>query len=172
MSKSSLSEFEDWHSKTRNGKKDSISSFTTKVTDDLGLIRTGWENEVNSVSRRRSKLYHWWDPIVNRVVWRLGRSEYLLNSVPWNINTVRYFLKKKPGAKKIWEELHIMLITWRRKWQATPVFLPGESHGQRSLAGYSPWGRKSQTWLRDITTTTYYVSVFNSLKSSEAMKPT
>ena len=33
-------------------------------------------------------------------------------------------------------------ILWRRKWQPTPVFLPGESHGQRSLAGYSPWGRK------------------------------
>ena len=33
-------------------------------------------------------------------------------------------------------------IFWRRKWQPTPVFLPGESHGQRSLAGYSPWGRK------------------------------
>ena len=30
----------------------------------------------------------------------------------------------------------------RRAWQPTPVFLPGESHGQRSLAGYSPWGRK------------------------------
>ena len=29
-------------------------------------------------------------------------------------------------------------IPWRRKWQPTPVFLPGESHGQRSLAGYSP----------------------------------
>ena len=40
---------------------------------------------------------------------------------------------------------------WRRKWQPTPVFLPGKSHGQRSLAGYSPWGRKeSETteWLR------------------------
>ena len=33
-------------------------------------------------------------------------------------------------------------ISWRRKWQPTPVFLPGKSHGQRSLAGYSPWGRK------------------------------
>ena len=28
------------------------------------------------------------------------------------------------------------------KWQPTPIFLPGELHGQRSLAGYSPWGRK------------------------------
>ena len=31
-------------------------------------------------------------------------------------------------------------IPWRRKWQPTPVFLLGESQGQRSLAGYSPWG--------------------------------
>ena len=29
---------------------------------------------------------------------------------------------------------------WRRTWQPTPVFLLGESHGQRSLVGYSPWG--------------------------------
>ena len=33
-------------------------------------------------------------------------------------------------------------IPWRRKWQPTPVFLPGKSHGQRSLAGYRPWGCK------------------------------
>ena len=33
-------------------------------------------------------------------------------------------------------------IPWRRKWQPTPVFLPGQSHGQRSLVGYSPWGCK------------------------------
>ena len=31
---------------------------------------------------------------------------------------------------------------WRRKWQPTPVFLSGKSHGQRSLVGYSPWCRK------------------------------
>ena len=37
-------------------------------------------------------------------------------------------------------------IAWRRAWQFTPVFLPGESHGQRNLAGYSPWGhRESDT---------------------------
>ena len=31
---------------------------------------------------------------------------------------------------------------WRRVWPPTPGFLPGESNGQRSLAGYSPWGRR------------------------------
>ena len=33
-------------------------------------------------------------------------------------------------------------ILWRREWQPTPVFLPGESHGQKSLEEYSPWGLK------------------------------
>ena len=36
-------------------------------------------------------------------------------------------------------------IPWRKKWQTTPVFLPGEAHGQKSLAGYSLWGHKSLT---------------------------
>ena len=40
------------------------------------------------------------------------------------------------------------------KWQPTQAFLPGEFHGQRSLAGYSPWGPKSGTQLGDQTITT------------------
>ena len=39
---------------------------------------------------------------------------------------------------------------WRRKWQPTPVLLPGESHGQRSLMGYSPWGRKESDGTEQI----------------------
>ena len=35
-------------------------------------------------------------------------------------------------------------IPWRRKWQPTPVFLPGKFHGQRSLVGYNPWSRKER----------------------------
>ena len=48
--------------------------------------------------------------------------------------------------------LELLLLTWRRKWQPAPIFVPGESHGQRSLAGYSPQGRKSQTRFNDKTT--------------------
>jgi len=33
-------------------------------------------------------------------------------------------------------------IPWRKKWQPTPVFFPGKSHGRRSLVDYSPWGHK------------------------------
>ena len=39
-------------------------------------------------------------------------------------------------------DLWVRKIPWRRKWQPTPVLLPGESHGQRSLVGYSPEGHK------------------------------
>ena len=46
-------------------------------------------------------------------------------------------------------------IPWRRKWQPTPVFLPGESHGQRSLAGYSPQGRKELDTTERLHTHTH-----------------
>ena len=42
----------------------------------------------------------------------------------------------------------------RRKWQSTLVFLPGKSHRQRSLAGYSPWGHKESDMTKRLSTTT------------------
>ena len=42
-------------------------------------------------------------------------------------------------------------IPWKREWQLTPVFLPGEFHGQRSLAGYSPRGRKESDATGQLT---------------------
>ena len=42
-------------------------------------------------------------------------------------------------------------ILWRRKWKPTPLFLPGESHGQRSLAGCSPWGFKESDTTEQLS---------------------
>ena len=42
-------------------------------------------------------------------------------------------------------------MPWRRKLQRTPVFLPGKSHRQRSLAGYSPWGHKESDTTERLT---------------------
>ena len=42
-------------------------------------------------------------------------------------------------------------IPWRRAWQPTPVSLPGEFHGQRSLAGYSPWGCKESDTTEQLS---------------------
>ena len=47
-------------------------------------------------------------------------------------------------------------IPWRRKWQPTLVFLPGEPHGQRSLVGYSPWGLKESDTTERLSIHTYY----------------
>ena len=49
-------------------------------------------------------------------------------------------------------------IPWRRKWQPTPVLLPGESHGGRSLVGYSLWGRKESehNWATSLTHSPYH----------------
>ena len=42
-------------------------------------------------------------------------------------------------------------MPWRRAWQPTSIFLPGESHGQRSLVGYRPWGHKESDMLVGLT---------------------
>ena len=42
-------------------------------------------------------------------------------------------------------------ILWSRKWQLTPVVLPGKFHGQRSLVGYSPWGREESDTAKRLT---------------------
>ena len=44
--------------------------------------------------------------------------------------------------KRLWFDPWAGKIPWRREWQPTPVILPGESHEQRSLVGYSPWSRR------------------------------
>ena len=54
---------------------------------------------------------------------------------------------KEPGFqcrrhKRLRFDLWVRKIPWTRAWQPTLVFLPGESHGQSSLVGYNPWGRK------------------------------
>ena len=43
-------------------------------------------------------------------------------------------------------------IPWMRKWQPIPESLPGESHGQRNLAGYSPWGCKKPDMSEQLST--------------------
>ena len=52
--------------------------------------------------------------------------------------------------QETWLDPWIRKIPWKRAWQHTPVSLSGECHGQRSLVGYSPWGSKRQTPLRQL----------------------
>ena len=60
-------------------------------------------------------------------------------------------------------------IPWRRKWQPISVFMPGKSHGQRSLASYGPWGHResdmteynTQYIFAYMLSITFQVSIFN-----------
>ena len=56
---------------------------------------------------------------------------------------------KNPPAKL---ETWVGKMLWRRAWQPTPVFLPKESPGQKSLAGYSPWGCKESYMIERLST--------------------
>ena len=62
----------------------------------------------------------------------------VFHTLPWWLRRWSICLQcGRPGFKPC-----VGKISWRRKWQPTPVFLPGKSHGWRSLVGYSPWGHK------------------------------
>ena len=58
------------------------------------------------------------------------------------------------GIVQSWTRLSDFTFThWSRKWQLTPVLLPGEFHGQRSLEGYSPQGHKELNTTEQLTHT-------------------
>ena len=61
-------------------------------------------------------------------------------------------VKNLPAMKKTW----VQPLGWEdplgRAWQPTPIFLPGESHGQRNLAGYSPWSHKESDMTEWLST--------------------
>ena len=82
-------------------------------------------------------------------------SVYLLNQASlWWQSWWRIHLQcRKPGLDP-W----VGKIPWRRKWYPTPVFLPGKSHGQRNLAGYSPWGCKESNMTEQLSMHTSTVS--------------
>ena len=70
--------------------------------------------------------------------------------------------KKKPACQCRREKRHgfdpwVGKITWRRKQQPTPVFLPGEPHGQRSLVNYSPWGCRFRHKWTDLVHFFWYL---------------
>ena len=51
-------------------------------------------------------------------------------------------VKNRSAVQETWVRSLGQEIPWRKKWKPTPVFLPGKSHGQRSLVGYSPLGHQ------------------------------
>ena len=82
-------------------------------------------------------------------VWHQARKgeKRIQKEQPWEmikvVNRETIILSFNPWVRK---------IPWRRKWQPTPVFLPGEPHGQRSLVGYSPQSCNELDMIEQLTT--------------------
>ena len=60
-------------------------------------------------------------------------------------------VKNLPALQEAQVQSLVRKIPWRRGWLPTPIVLPGEVHGQRSLVGYSPWGRKESDMTSQLT---------------------
>ena len=72
----------------------------------------------------------------------------ITNRHPWSIYAQT--VNRLPTMQVTQVQSLSQKIPWRRKWQPTPVFLPGKSHGQRSLVGYSPWGCKESDTTKQL----------------------
>ena len=75
-----------------------------------------------------------------------------------------YLQSRRPGLDS-W----VRKIPWRREWQPTPVFLPGEFHGLRSLVGYSPWGYKESDTNKWLTLIIIWGNHITSDNSTQAL---
>ena len=67
----------------------------------------------------------------------IGRTDVIAQGFPGGASG-----KKTQRFKRCWLDPWVRKIPWRRAWQPTVVFLPGEFHEKRSLVGYGPWGCK------------------------------
>ena len=73
---------------------------------------------------------------------------------------VAQMVKNLPAMQKTWVQSLGQEDPWRKEWQPTQVFLPGEFYGHRSLVGYSPWGCKKLDMTEQQTLHTHH-SILN-----------
>ena len=69
-------------------------------------------------------------------------------------------VKNLPVILKSRVDLWVGKIHWRREWKPSPVLMPGESHGQKTLAGYSLWGHKRLDTTEQLTLLVYKLHDF------------
>ena len=112
---------------------------------ELVMDREAWPSVIHMVANSQTRLRDW-----TELNWTLEQQEGLGHQVSqkWKnpgLTDSCSISGASPVAQQKW--IHrfypwVGKIPWRRKWQPILVFLPGKSHGQRSLGGYRPWGRK------------------------------
>ena len=93
------------------------------------------------------------------LVKELGR-EHLRPQYSWSrASQVAWWLRIHLPMQETQVQSLVAKIPWRRKWQLIPVFLPGESHGQRRLVGYSPCGHEELDMTEQLSMYTHILGV-------------
>ena len=131
-------------------------------------IRGGpkWRYQGNKWSKRNLASYSSRSLLTCRVVtpvcWTLLAALARCLTNQWSIGAISFIAggmvvknlpARAPYARDMGSIPEFERYPWRRKWQSVPVLIPGEFHGQRSLAGYSPWGckRVGHDWSTNTT---------------------
>ena len=83
----------------------------------------------------------------------LADIRYYIWRLPWWLSCKKNTLANAWRYRRCVSNPWVGKVLWRREWQPTPVFLPEEFHGQRSLAGPSPWGHKQSDTTERLTYT-------------------
>ena len=119
-----------------------------------GRQRTRWLDGItDSTDMSLSKLQ---EMVKDREAWRAAVHGVAKSQTRLSNGTTRAFLvvqtvKNLPAMQETWVQSLGGEDPWRRKWQPTPIVLPGRFHGQRSLTGYSSRGRKQSNPTEQIT---------------------
>ena len=85
----------------------------------------------------------------------------LSSRLPWWLRWYRIYLQCKRSKFNPW----VGMIPWRREWLPTPLFLPGEIHGQRSLVGFHQWShRVGHDWMTNTFSFPFHLLTFSILE--------
>ena len=130
------------------------------------LYRSSLSSTAKNIISLISVLIIWWCPCVESSLGLLERVFAMTSVFSWQnsfslcpasfCDFPDSTSDKEPACqcrrhKRLGFHPWVRKIPWRRKWQPTPIFLPGEFHGQRSLEDYSPWGHKKSDTTERLT---------------------
>ena len=131
--------------------KNQIQNSSSILWKFLSLPSNTLTNIYTAVDLWTTQVWNAWihlpvDFFVNNKHYRISRG--LVWWLTWSIIGLQYRRPRfDPWVRK---------IPWRKEWQLTPVFLPGEFYGQRSLVGYSPWGHRESGMTEQLTLTSLH----------------